>query len=568
MTSSRVFGWSLALGALLGAPGCSALLGWNFSGGGGADAGLDAPGLDAPGADAPGIDAPLPDTPGTASVTVTLTGMGTVTSDPAGISCGATCTADFAAGSMVTLTATPDATSSFLGWSGGCTGTSPTCALTLMASATVQASFAPRGSVRWVNHVSFPGQESFSNDVGIGPDGNPIVGTLVDDGDGSDLYVAKLDRATGEILWDTLLDTPTGEYFGGLAVDDEGNAYAAVTISGFGGTFSVAGTTFTADLFGNIAVFRFDAATGDVDWAVQWGGDAQDRPQGVAVAGTNLFVIGETSGTATFGGPLFTIAGSSGDGFVVRASTMTGGVNRVAHFDGNFRMSGVAANATNVAVTGSFTADATVPCTVRRSGVGSDFMLVSLVSSDLSCAWARTAGDSTSGNDADGFAVAPEPDGGWAATGVFEGSALWATSGTFLTSAGAADVFAVRYGPTGDHIWSFRYGTAGSEVGTAIATTPTGETFLTGTFQTSITFGARTLMAPGHVFVTRMSAGATPTHDWAVALGGDGSDRTEGLAVDADGNVYAAAYFNGMTALGGDAYTAADYDNWVVALVP
>jgi len=54
----------------------------------------------------------------TLTVTESGTGIGTVTSSPAGISCVATCSASFAAGTTVTLTAAPAAGSVFSGWSG------------------------------------------------------------------------------------------------------------------------------------------------------------------------------------------------------------------------------------------------------------------------------------------------------------------------------------------------------------------------------------------------------------------------------------------------------------------
>jgi subtilisin family serine protease len=78
----------------------------------------------------------------TLTVTKGGTGSGTVTSSPAGIACGATCSAAFASGSSVTLTATPAAGSTFTGWSGGgCSGTG-TCTVTLSAATTVTATFA------------------------------------------------------------------------------------------------------------------------------------------------------------------------------------------------------------------------------------------------------------------------------------------------------------------------------------------------------------------------------------------------------------------------------------------
>jgi hypothetical protein len=69
------------------------------------------------------------------------TGAGTVTSSPAGIDCGPTCSKGFVAGAPVTLTATPSSGSTFAGWSGGgCTGTG-TCQVTLSADREVTAIF-------------------------------------------------------------------------------------------------------------------------------------------------------------------------------------------------------------------------------------------------------------------------------------------------------------------------------------------------------------------------------------------------------------------------------------------
>jgi hypothetical protein len=59
------------------------------------------------------------------TLTVSGSGIGGVTSTPAGLSCGASCSASFAAGTSVILTATATAGSVFAGWSGGCTGSGP-----------------------------------------------------------------------------------------------------------------------------------------------------------------------------------------------------------------------------------------------------------------------------------------------------------------------------------------------------------------------------------------------------------------------------------------------------------
>lgn len=71
---------------------------------------------------------------------------GTVTGTPAGIDraldCGSTCSASFASGTIVTLTATPPAGKLFLNWSGACTGTAPTCSMSMVQDTSVQANFS------------------------------------------------------------------------------------------------------------------------------------------------------------------------------------------------------------------------------------------------------------------------------------------------------------------------------------------------------------------------------------------------------------------------------------------
>jgi lysophospholipase L1-like esterase len=72
---------------------------------------------------------------------VITAGAGTVTSNPAGINCGTACSANYANGTSVTLTATPGAGSLFQGWSGACTGTATTCAVAMTQARNVTATF-------------------------------------------------------------------------------------------------------------------------------------------------------------------------------------------------------------------------------------------------------------------------------------------------------------------------------------------------------------------------------------------------------------------------------------------
>jgi hypothetical protein len=76
----------------------------------------------------------------TLTVSPTGGGTGTVTSNPAGINCGSTCSHAFAYGSSVSLSSSPQAGSTFAGWSGACSGTG-SCTLTMSGNRAVTATF-------------------------------------------------------------------------------------------------------------------------------------------------------------------------------------------------------------------------------------------------------------------------------------------------------------------------------------------------------------------------------------------------------------------------------------------
>jgi len=74
------------------------------------------------------------------------TGSGTVTSSPAGISCGTNCSETYSRVQRVSLTAMPDANSTFTGWSGGsCSGTG-ICNVTVDSPMVITAGFTKKSS--------------------------------------------------------------------------------------------------------------------------------------------------------------------------------------------------------------------------------------------------------------------------------------------------------------------------------------------------------------------------------------------------------------------------------------
>jgi hypothetical protein len=101
-----------------------------------------------PGHGASAVPLPLPQAapaPKTLTVTKTGTGKGSIISNPAGISCGGSCSAAYAFGTTITLSPLPARGSTFKGWSGACSG-SGTCTLTLTQEQSATATFALKPS--------------------------------------------------------------------------------------------------------------------------------------------------------------------------------------------------------------------------------------------------------------------------------------------------------------------------------------------------------------------------------------------------------------------------------------
>jgi WSC domain-containing protein/List-Bact-rpt repeat protein len=100
------------------------------------------------------------------TLTVSVSGSGTVTSSPAGINCSGYCSANFNSGTVVTLTATPGSGYVFSGWSGGgCSGTG-SCSISLTQATTVYASFTQSTQTLTVSVSPY-----YSGTIGSSPGG-------------------------------------------------------------------------------------------------------------------------------------------------------------------------------------------------------------------------------------------------------------------------------------------------------------------------------------------------------------------------------------------------------------
>ena len=100
-----------------------------------------------------------------AQLTVSVTGQGTVTSNPAGINCPSTCAASFSNGTAVTLTATPSSGFNFTRFSGDCSGLNCHITISNGQNASVTATFTQVAhDITAINHIIIVTQENRSFD--------------------------------------------------------------------------------------------------------------------------------------------------------------------------------------------------------------------------------------------------------------------------------------------------------------------------------------------------------------------------------------------------------------------
>ncbi len=302
-------------------------------------------------------------------------------------------------------------------------------------------------------------------------------------------------------------------------------------------------------------------------WSRRSGDTSDDRAQAVAVDGQGrVAVTGHFDGTTDFGGGRVTsythpTLGPTVDLYVAEYASSGGYLwSRAIGSDGAEEGEGVAADtAGNVLVTGyqgSYSVD---------YGGGPQFdhggndIFIAKYSSTGSWVWSRTIGGT--GYD-QGNAIAADGSGNVFVTGYMGPSSGGVDfGGGALSSAGLADVFLVKYSPSGQHLWSQRFGGSGNDTGMAVATDGTGNVFVTGSFEGSVNFGGGSLTSSGQrdIFVAKYSA--TGQHLWSKKFGSTGDEVGYGLAVDSLGDVVLSGKFQNSVNFGGTALTSAGGDD-------
>ncbi len=391
-------------------------------------------------------------------------------------------------------------------------------------------------------------------DMGIGPDGHiHVLGIFSDSvhidsatlgGIGSyDGFSVRFNGAGRPIAWDAY-----GGFFSdetrSIAVDNKGNYYIAGNfddVAVIGGQNIVTIEEFTIDIF----VAKFDKM-GVLQWVKVFGAtDYDESPPHVAVDSVgNVYLAGGFGSTATFGTKSITSDGES-DIYVAKISPSGDVVWVKSAGSSSLDMArdvAVSPNGDRVYVAGVFTGSVEFGgLQPIQSFSGKQDLFVWALDANGGYEWLRRIGY---GEKDDQISCFADATGKLLVTGAMHGATMF--DATTLSANGGvySDVFLCRFTKSGDIDLLRNYGGGYAETGMAVTSDSRGAIYITGSFDSTATFGGTTVNSNGgsDIFIIR----TFPNGDveWARSAGGIHDDVGRSVVVDASGVTYFSGTFD------------------------
>ncbi len=356
---------------------------------------------------------------------------------------------------------------------------------------------------------------------------------------GANLALAQ----TPAYLWSRQFGGTGADDGASVATDAAGNVFMT---GAFAGTVDFGGGPLVSAGIGDIVLARY-SPNGTHLWSKRFGGASADYGNAVATdASGNVFLIGTFQGTVDFGGGGLVSAGL--DDIVVAKYGPSGTYlwsQRFGSTGSDYGYSVATDASGNIFIAGFFTG------TVNFGGgplvsAGVADMVVAKYSPTGTHIWSQRFGST---GDDEATSVATDASGNIFVTGAFEGTVNF--GGGALVSAGDYDIVVAKYGPTGTHLWSQRFGSTAGDAGVSVAADASGNVFMTGYFEKTVDFGGGPLMSADDYDIVVAKYTPTGTHVWSRRFGSTGTDIGISLATDAAGNVFMTGYFTGTADFGG-----------------
>jgi len=354
----------------------------------------------------------------------------------------------------------------------------------------------------------------------------------------------------------------------GRSTCTDANGYVYVTGS-FGNSFTIFGTdTLNSYGYEDIFLVKYDQ-NGNVVWARSAGG-SDDYDEGYSVTADtsgNIYITGRfTSTSITFSGITlnnsspgfeeFFLAKYDNNGNILWAKNAIGSNNDMGYC--------VITDANNdVCVTGYF----------RNSIIfGSDTLINASANTDVfivkydpngNVLWAKSA---QGYNNDMGYGIATDANNNIYITGYFRSPSIIFDNDTLLNpDATNYEMFIAKYDSNGNLLWTKSAGGTGDDQGNGISTDFNGNVYITGSFESSITFGSTILTSIGYDDIFLVKYNSSGNFLWAKSAGGVSYDYGRKAVTDISGNIYlAGAFSNSAIIFGSTTLTnAGGYDIFI-----
>lgn len=166
---------------------------------------------------------------------------------------------------------------------------------------------------------------------------------------------------------------------------------------------------------------------------------------------------------------------------------------------------------------------------------------------DGSIKWLRDAGGT--GGDV-GYGVGVDALHNTYCTGEMEKTAYFTPTDS-LTAVASNDIVVIKYSVSGNFLWAKSFGSPGNDKGMAMAVSPAGDVYITGYYSSGIDFDNVHLshIGVGDVYILKLDANGVV--QWAKKGGGTDTDHGHGIAYNSNGDVYVAGTFTNSATFSG-----------------
>lgn len=372
----------------------------------------------------------------------------------------------------------------------------------------------PSGSVTW--SVQFGGDD---HDLGLGiavdaADDVYVTGAYrntmtigtdpaLPSGPETNAFVAKLSGADGSALWSNGYAADGNDIAWAVTVAANGDA---IVTGAFNGTLDFGdGNEVSANDDG--FVLRLASATGNHVWSEVYGATEADGFTGIALIGTDLFIVGHYTGTGDFGGGSGTSTGTTPamNGLVLELDPADGSyvdelrMPSVDQSSGGSTITSIAQTAAGeLLLSATYQADTNVAGTAVSTS-GTTGSVLAVLETDLSTVkWVKNIEGDTSTVELN--AATEDANGNIIAQGSLAGPLTFASQALVSTTTFGTDYLIVKMASDGTELWARSSGSTPDERNAGlfgISTDPDGTIYTSGAYANGLKLGNTGLAAAG-----------------------------------------------------------------------